>query len=197
MARSADLTAEKLLQAAHELLVERPGNEPSVSEICARAGVNVAMVSYCFGGKTQLLDALLARTVADVVVQLDRLTALDLGPAETLRRHVAGVITNYVRYPYAVALGERLGDPDGRMAESFARPLLDFHRRLLAAGEESGDFRPGVDPTFFFSTLVGACEFLFSARTWVEGATGQPIDAGLVARFTEHTAGLLLDGLRR
>jgi len=191
----AQVTREKLLQATHELLVERRAVEPPVSEICARAGVNVAMVSYCFGGKAQLLDALLERTVADVVVELERLTAQDLGPVETLRRHVAGVIANYVRYPYTVALGERLGDPDGRTAETFARPLLAFHARLLQAGAASGDFRTGIDPPFFFSSLVGMCEFFFSARTWVEGATGHPIDADVVARFTEHTTALLLEGL--
>ncbi len=198
MSRSADVTRERLLEAAHALLVERRGSEPSVSEICARADVNVAMVSYCFGGKTHLLDALLERTVQDVVVQLDRLGALDLTPEETLRRHIAGVIANYVRYPYAVALGERLGDRDGRLGDTFARPLLDFYRRVLAEGEAGGAFRPGLDPTFFFSSVVGACEFLFSARTWVESATGQPVeDAAVVARFTEHTTALLLQGIRR
>ena len=53
--KGAELTAEKLLQATHELMLEHGGVEPSVSQLCERAGVQVAMVSYCFGGKTQLL----------------------------------------------------------------------------------------------------------------------------------------------
>jgi TetR/AcrR family transcriptional regulator len=192
-----DVTREKLLSAAHDLLVERRGSEPSVSELCARAGVNVAMVSYCFGGKRALLDALLERTVVGVVTQLDALEGLGLSPRETLRRHIGGVIENYLRYPYAVALGERLGDPDGRLAEGFARPLLAFHTRLLARGEAAGEFRGGLDPALFFASLVGACEFFFSARTWMEAATGSDVDAALVARYTEHCAALLLDGVRR
>ena len=189
-----DITREKLLESAHQLLVERRGVEPPVSEICARAGVNVALVSYHFGGKAGLLDALLERTTTDVIAELGRLSALDLPPREKLRRHVAGVIANYVKYPYAVQLGERLGDPQGRMAELFAQPLLAFYRELLREGVASGDFRR-TDPAFLFSSVVGMCEFLFSARTWVEGATGKPVDEAMVRRFTKHTADLLLDGL--
>lgn len=195
MGDPVDVTREKLLGAAHDLLVERRGSEPSVAELCARAGVNVAMVSYCFGGKRALLDALLERTVVGVVSQLDALEALDLSPRETLRRHVGGVIENYLRYPYAVALGERLGDPDGRLAAGFAQPLLAFHTRLLARGEAAGEFRPGIDPALFFASLVGMCEFFFSARTWMEAATGSDVDAPLVARYTDHCAALLLEGV--
>lgn len=195
MGEPVDVTRAKLLDAAHDLLVERRGTEPSVAELCARAGVNVAMVSYCFGGKRQLLDAVLDRTVVGVVAQLDALEALGLTPVETLRRHVAGVIQNYLHYPYAVALGERLGDPDGRLAAAFAQPLLAFHTRLLERGAATGDFRAGVDPALFFATLVGMCEFFFSARTWMAAATGSDVDAALVARFTTHCEALVLTGL--
>lgn len=194
VAQSADITRAQLVQAAHELFVEGRGTEPSVSEICARAGVNVAMVSYCFGGKAQLLDALLVRTTSGVTAELDQLAAAPLSPREKLRRHVGGVIANYVRYPYVVALGERLGDPDGRMGELFGRPLLAFYRDLIDEGVAAGELRP-VDPAFLFASIVGMCEFLFSARTWVEGATGRPVDEAQVRRFTEHTAELLLDGI--
>ncbi len=67
--RGADLTAEKLLAAAHDLLVERAGQGVSVSEICARAEVNVAMVRYCFGSKNGLLDALLERALRQLAAR--------------------------------------------------------------------------------------------------------------------------------
>lgn len=191
--RGAELTAEKLLQATHELMLEHGGVEPSVSQLCERAGVQVAMVSYCFGGKTQLLQALLDRAVEDVVAQLGRLGAADLPPEEKLRRHVAGVIRNFVRYPYAQRLSQTLaaGDPAvARTAGQFARPLLQFHAELLADGVRAGAFRP-MDPTLFFFSLVGACEFLFAAQSWLD----EPIDERLIERFTEHTTELVLRGI--
>jgi TetR/AcrR family transcriptional regulator len=191
--KGAELTAEKLLQATHELMLEHGGVEPSVSQLCERAGVQVAMVSYCFGGKTQLLQALLERAVEDVVAQLERLAAAEMPPDEKLRRHVAGVIRNFVRYPYAQRLSQTLaagGPAVAGIGERFAGPLLEFHRGLLSDGERAGVFRE-VDPTLFFFSLVGACEFLFAAQGWLD----EPIDEPLIERFTRHTTELVLRGL--
>lgn len=195
--KGAEQTAEKLLQATHELLVEHGGVEPSVAELCERAGVQVGMVSYCFGGKTQLLEALLERTLAGVIAELRRLETTDLPPKEKLRRHVAGVIRNFVRYPYAQRLSQTLaagGPPVARMADQFAGPLLAFHERLLREGVERGEFRE-VDPTLFFFSLVGASEFLFAGRSWLDDLAGEQIDEAMVERFTEHTTELVLRGI--
>jgi AcrR family transcriptional regulator len=191
--RGAELTAEKLLQATHELMLEHDGVEPSVAELCERAGVQVGMVSYCFGGKNQLLEALLERAIEDVVAQLHRLAATDLPPEEKLRRHIAGVIRNFVRYPYAQRLSQTLtagGPPAAAMAEQFAGPLLEFHRGLLADGERASEFR-SVDPVLFFFSLVGMCEFLFAGRSWLDEAIDEP----LIDRFTAHTTELVLRGI--
>ena len=191
--KGAELTAEKLLQATHELMLEHGGVEPSVSQLCERAGVQVAMVSYCFGGKTQLLQALLERAVEDVVAQLERLAAAEMPPDEKLRRHVAGVIRNFVRYPYAQRLSQTLaagGPTVAGMGERFAGPLLQFHTELLRAGADAGVFR-SVDPSLFFFSLVGACEFLFAAQGWLD----EGIDEALIERFTDHTTELVLRGI--
>jgi TetR/AcrR family transcriptional regulator len=87
--RGADLTREKLLASAHDLLYDRMGGAASISEICARADVNVAMVKYCFGSKDGLLDALLERVLAHLTGEIRALAELDLAPGEKLRRHVA------------------------------------------------------------------------------------------------------------
>jgi AcrR family transcriptional regulator len=195
--KGAELTAERLLQATHELMLEHGGVEPSVAGLCERAGVQVGMVSYCFGGKQQLLEALLERTIAGVIAELHRLAATDLPPAEKLRRHVVGVVRNFVRYPYAQRLSQTLaagGPPVTQMADQFARPLLDFYRELLHQGAAAGDFRD-VDPTMFLFSLVGMCEFLFAARSWLEDAAGENIDEAMIERFTDHTAELVLRGI--
>src|SRR5262245_41126292 len=73
----ADATRERLLAAAHELLVERSGADVSVGDICARAGVNVAMVKYCFGSKDGLLQELLDRITAGFAHDVSRLDELE------------------------------------------------------------------------------------------------------------------------
>ena len=53
-------TAEKLLVAASELMIERSSIEISLSDIAQKSGVNAALVKYHFGNKDGLLLALLA-----------------------------------------------------------------------------------------------------------------------------------------
>lgn len=197
--RSADQTAAKLLRAAHDLLVERAGQSASVSEICARAEVNVAMVKYCFGSKDGLLDALLEQALRQLAAELDRLADTDLAPSAKLRRHVAGIVRNYVRFPYVNRLmNERLlaADPDAvdRIGASFAVPARAWYVTLLAEGRAREGWRE-VDPTVFFFAIVGLCEFLFSARPLLERGFGESIDDALVQRFSDQVADLAIAGV--
>jgi TetR/AcrR family transcriptional regulator len=199
--RGADLTREKLLTAAHDLLYDRMGGAASISEICARADVNVAMVKYCFGSKDGLLDALLERVLAHLTSEIETLAELDLAPGEKLRRHVAAIVRNYVRYPYVNRLmNERLMsmEPDAvdRLSSIFAVPARDWYAQLLRDGEREEGWRP-IDPTLFFFTVVGVCEFLFAGRALLERGFDERMDAELVERFSAHATELVTSGVAR
>ena len=197
--RGADATAERLLQAAHELLYEREGARFSVSEMCARADANVAMVKYCFGNKEGLLLALVMRITGSLRADFEALAAQPVGWREKLERHVAGIVGSYVRYPYInrlLADQLRRADEPGTLAlsASFAAPLGAFHRDLLAAGRAAGEVRD-VDPVLFFFSVVGMCEFIFSARGWLTHGFGRALDDELVARYIDHVVELVLSGV--
>ena len=57
-------TADKLLVAAGELMIERNSVEISLADIAQKSGVNAALVKYHFGNKDGLLLALLERDAA-------------------------------------------------------------------------------------------------------------------------------------
>jgi TetR/AcrR family transcriptional regulator len=192
--RGADATREKLLQATHELLIERGGTEPSLSQICKRAGVQAGMVSYCFGGKAQMLEALVERLRDGVAAELDRLAALELDPEEKLRRNVRAMIRNFVRFPYGSQLSERLraGHAHGeQIANVFGEAMVPFYSELLAEGLGDGVFRE-LDPRLLFVSIAGMADYFSAARRLFAGEPEQE----LIERFTEHTTKLLLDGVR-
>ncbi|WP_187369428.1 TetR family transcriptional regulator [Baekduia soli] len=197
--RGADITREKLLSAAHDLFVERATHTATVSEICDRADVNVAMVKYCFGSKDGLLDALLERVLRGLSSEIDRLSALHLDPEEALHRHVAEIVRNYVRYPYVNRLmNERLqrAEPGAvdRISASFAIPARDFYATLLAEGRRRSGWRE-IDPTLFFFSVVGICEFLFAAGPLLERSFQATMDPDLVERYIEHATALVSAGV--
>lgn len=195
----ADATAERLLMAAHELLYEREGTPFSISEVCARADANVAMVKYCFGNKDGLLFALTMRITASFRGDFERLAATDLEWGEKLDRHIGGIARNYLRFPYInrlIADQLRRADETGSRAlsESFAAPLGAFHRELLEEGRRLGQVRD-VDPVFFFFSVVGMSEFIFSARGWLVHGFGLSLDAELVDRYVDHVVELVRVGI--
>jgi TetR/AcrR family transcriptional regulator len=158
------------------------------------------MVKYCFGNKDGLLDALLEQALRQLAGELESLAQTELAPEAKLRRHVAGIVRNYVRYPYVNRLmGERLlaGDPQAvdRISQSFAIPARNFYASLLGEGKLSAGWRE-LDPTLFFFSVVGLCEFLFSARPLLERAFDEAIDEALVERYSAQVADLITSGVR-
>src|ERR1700731_5016202 len=93
-------TAEKLLVAASELMIERSSIDVSLSDIAQKSGVNAALVKYHFGNKDGLLLALLARDAATELAQLEYLLAQAMTPTAKLKLHIAGIIGAYHQSPY-------------------------------------------------------------------------------------------------
>src|SRR6201991_1413425 len=93
-------TAEKLLVAASELMIERASIEVSLSDIAQKSGVNAALVKYHFGNKDGLLLALLARDAGAEMANLAFVLDQPISPSEKLKRHIAGIINAYYRFPY-------------------------------------------------------------------------------------------------
>src|SRR5438046_8510909 len=93
-------TAEKLLVAASELMIERSSVSVLLGDIAQKSGVNAALVKYHFGNKDGLLLALLARDAATEMSQIEHLLAQPITPTAKLRLHIAGVIRAYQQFPY-------------------------------------------------------------------------------------------------
>ena len=195
-------TAEKLLLAASELMIERSSIEVSLSDIAQKSGVNAALVKYHFGNKDGLLLALLARDAATELAQLEYLLAQPITPTAKLKLHIAGIIRAYQRSPYMnrlihYLLHESSAEAADEVSKFFVAPLLDFHRRLLAEGIKRGEFRH-IDPVLFYTSLIGACDHLFFARHAMSRATGiGPVTDEVCRQYIRHMEALICGGMLR
>jgi AcrR family transcriptional regulator len=193
-------TAEKLLVAASELMIERSSIDVSLSDIAQKSGVNAALVKYHFGNKDGLLLALLARDAASEVANLEYLLAQPISPTEKLKLHIAGIIRAYRRFPYMNRLihylrHETSAEVAGEVSKFFVAPLLDFQRRLLSEGIRAGEFRK-VDPVFFYTSLIGACDHLFFGRQAMSRASGVgPVTDQVCRDYIKHMEALICGGM--
>jgi AcrR family transcriptional regulator len=193
-------TAEKLLEAASDLMIERSSTDVSLSDIAQKSGVNAALVKYHFGNKDGLLLALLARDAATEMANLDYLIAQPITPTEKLKLHIAGIIRAYRRFPYMnrlihYLLHESSAEAADEVSKFFVAPLLDFHRSLLAEGIKAGEFRK-IDPVLFYTSLIGACDHLFFGRHAMSRATGiGPVTDEVCRDYIKHMEALICGGV--
>src|SRR6266478_1241368 len=193
-------TAEKLLVAASELMIERASIEVSLSDIAQKSGVNAALVKYHFGNKDGLLLALLARDAATEIAQLEYLISQPITATEKLRLHIGGIIRAYHQFPYMnrlihYLLHESSPEAADEVSKFFVAPLLEFHRRLLAEGVRCGEFR-NIDPVLFYTSLIGACDHLFFGRHAMSRATGVgPVTDEVCRQYIKHMEALICGGM--
>jgi AcrR family transcriptional regulator len=83
---AADATRGKLLDAAAEVFAEIGYQRATVREICARAGVNGALVNYHFGNKLELYAQMLQRLVSAAQINAVRAALSQNTPPETMLR---------------------------------------------------------------------------------------------------------------
>jgi AcrR family transcriptional regulator len=193
-------TAEKLLVAASELMIINNSIEVSLSEIARRSRVNSALVKYHFGNKDGLLLALLSRDAATEMTILDYLMAQPISSTAKLKLHVTGVIKAYHQFPYMNRLIHYLlhgssAEAATEVSKFFVGPLLGFHTRLLAEGHARGEFRK-INPVFFYTSLISACDYLFYGRHTM----GRVIDIGPITDevcrdYVAHIVALLFGGI--
>lgn len=192
-------TAAKLLVAAGDLMIERNSTDISLSDIAEKSGVNSALVKYHFGNKDGLLLALLARDAGAEMANLAFVLDQPISPTEKLRRHIAGIINAYYRFPYLnrlihLLLHQGREETAREVNRFFVTPLFEFQRRLLAEGIAAGEFRK-ADPALFYTSLVGACDHLFYGRQMSARFGTNGITDAVRRQYIAHMTNLILGGM--
>lgn len=191
---------ELLLRAADTLMTESGTADASLHAIARRAGVTAPLATYHFGSKQGLLLALVERVTGRSRGQMEALLALDVDARTRLRLHITGIVRTYARHPWLLSLlNQLLRGPDeaaaARVKAEFVTPLIDTQRRIVEDGIASGQFR-AVDPEQLYFIIIGACQYLFSARETIGAAMGgRPAQPAFARTFAGTVADIMIGGL--
>jgi len=127
----------KLLDAAGIVFAESGYQGATVREICARAGVNIALVNYYFGDKLELYSEVLRESMGPMK---DEIRALESGlpPEEALRDLIRATMQRIFRaerpgWHYGLMLHE-IAQPTPALTNVInetMRPLYDRFRGLI------------------------------------------------------------------
>lgn len=135
----ADDTRSKLLDAAGEVFAQSGFQAATVREICARAGVNIALVNYHFGDKLELYTEVLRYSVgasSDGIIR--QAIASTAPPREAFRELIHAMLQRVCRadrpgWQFRLMVHE-FAKPTPAMAtviDETMRPVYDRFRQLI------------------------------------------------------------------
>ncbi len=162
-----DEKKEKLVAAATVLFARDGYDRVSIRQISTAAGVNSALISYYFGGKQGLYDAVLASQISSVEQFVSKdLSSLD--PREVIRQYAKEMLRVHREHPHLLPyIFRELASADNQpnsIFQTVAPKLFALLSGALARGVRMGIFRIDLDVPSATILLAGMVNFHYLSR---------------------------------
>jgi len=165
-------TSDLLLAAARDLFVAHGYDGTSIRAITQQAGANLGAVTYHFGSKQALYEAV-ASSLANPFRKAFARTASKQGaPLERLEALVRFLFDYLAQHPELPRFMVQQLVSSGPLPPAVRNTLAGNHgdiARLIAAGQEDGSIRPG-DPRLMALSIIAQPIWLNAVRLFLEQA---------------------------
>lgn len=187
----------QLLEAAEQLFADKGYAGTSVRDIGEAADMNVAMISYYFGSKEKLVEALFEYRSWHVQNRLEPLLKdPDLSPLEKLDLLIDEYVEKFWRNRrlHRTILREynfRENKQLYKLIYSARKKQVRVMERLVEQGQEQGIFRKDADVPMLFALLSGMTKHTLIARDFFKDicrfkGTSDSQDRELIERMKTH-----------
>ena len=179
--RDAERTRQALLAAAEIEFASKGLAGARVDIIAEQAAANKRMLYYYFGSKEDLYLAVLERAYGAMRQAERELNLTNLEPLEAIKTLVKFKFDYCQKHPTIIALlaGENMHSAKylkrSRRLREIHLSLVDVIQTVLAAGEQKGVIRPGLDPLHLYISIAALSYFYFSNSATLSAAFGRPL----------------------
>lgn len=165
----------QIMEAAEKLFADKGFAGSSVRDIAEAAGVNLAMISYYFGSKEKLMEAMFQYRGQYLQLRLQNILHSDMVPMQKVERLIDEYIERIFQKQcfHKVMLREQMVDNMGPIAEQIAqlkKTNQALFKQLIHEGQRKGDFKKGIDIPFLMMTLVGTVSQLVATQHYYREA---------------------------
>jgi AcrR family transcriptional regulator len=171
----------EILQVAERLFAEDGFDGTSIRTIAREANVNIAMISYYFGSKEKLLEALIVHRTSGMKMQLENIFNDDLSPVEKLDRlielYISRIDKNKCMYQilhFELSTKKRIMDM--KAFTDIKRENLEIFRRFIEEGQKNGIFKQDINTVLIPSTIMGTLVNFQMNRVFYEQVLGLDTD---------------------
>lgn len=151
----------QIIETAEQLFAERGFDGTSVRDIADEAGVNVAMISYYFGSKEKLMEALFELRVGSVKIRVESLIKDEsLSPLEKVNmlidEHIDRVMQKQCFHKIMMGVVATNKNPAIlKAANNVKIRNAEVVTELIKDGQKKGIFKKKIDVILMMNTMVG------------------------------------------
>ena len=159
-----------IIDAAQKLFAVNGFDGTSVRDIAQEAGVNVAMISYYFGSKEKLMEAVFEQKSNDTRIKVENLLLNEhLSHIEKVDILIEDYVDKFIAQQqfHRIMIREQLVEKDTAVAcliyELKKRNLYSI-KKLIHDGQKNGKFKKNIDIALMMATLVGTVSQMITSQ---------------------------------
>lgn len=159
----------QILKVAEQLFATKGFDGTSVRDISKEADVNVAMISYYFGSKEKLLQAIFIQRTDHLKMQIESmLQDKNLSPLQKVYNLIDTYVDKIAQEPnfHKLMIGMSVTQQD----EIIQTAILDGKRRnhelikkLIQEGQKTGAFKKNIDVPLMMATMIGTTNHIMTS----------------------------------
>lgn len=168
----------QIMEAAEEMFAENGFTGTSIRDISEKAGINISMISYYFGSKEKLLEALFTYRGETSVLAIESLLHDNsLAPLEKVYRLIDYYINKFQNQTcfHKIMSREQVRNRHSAVTE-LIRQLKQRNQKmvteLVQQGQQSGDFKKDTDIPVMMSTLIGTVSQMITTQHYYREMNG-------------------------
>jgi len=185
----------EILQVAEQLFAEEGFDGTSVREIAKIANINVAMISYYFGSKEKLLEAIVINRISGMKLQLENLIQEDITPIEKIDKLIEFYIKRIYknRCIYQILHFEISNKKREINLDAFTQVKnenLILLKSIINEGQVQGLFQPDINIELISPTIIGSLTHFQMNKSYfseiLDLKTEEAYETYLMTTFTKH-----------
>ncbi len=162
-----------ILDIAEELIAKKGYEGTSVRDICSKANINVAMISYYFGSKEKMMSYLYQYRVLKTRENFSEFadTIKEGKPEMQMKEIIKYIVAQLFKYNYFHGFVTQ----ELRHTDTVKDELLDFYQifvkkldEVIKKGVSSGVFTFTPKPEDVLTTIIGSTLFVIRNRNFYE-----------------------------
>ncbi len=151
----------QIIETAEKLFADRGFKGTSVRDIAEEAGINLAMISYYFGSKVKLMEAIFEVRIGSVHMRIESLLKDDsITPLQKINMLVDEHVERVSQKEcfYKIMITEQLINKNPAVLHATRQLKIrnaELVGQIIKDGQKKGVFKKKIDVVLMLNTLVG------------------------------------------